>query len=233
MTQNVDQKELDKFSQLADEWWNPNGEFHPLHSLNPVRLDYINHYYPIENKQVLDVGCGGGILSESMALQSAQVTAIDLAEKSLQIARTHAAQHNVNINYQCITVETLAETQPETFNVVTCMEMLEHVPDPQSIVSAIGKLVKPGGWVFFSTLNRTAKSYVLAVIGAEYILGLLRKGTHDYKRFIRPSELTHMAHHNQLQLINIQGVTYQPFMRQAKLSTDTSINYMMALQKTE
>lgn len=230
MTENVDLAELEKFSQLAHKWWDQNSEFRPLHDLNPLRLEYIDQYARIKDKIVLDVGCGGGILSESMALGGAKVTGIDLAKKSLKVAQLHSLETGVEIDYRSVSVETLAEESPQCFDVVTCMEMLEHVPDPQSVLTAVSRLVKPGGWVFFSTLNRNPKSYVMAVLGAEYVLGLLPRGTHDYERFIKPSELTRMARNAGLNVMDIRGVHYQPFTRETTLSDDCSINYMMALQ---
>ena len=231
MTGNVDQAELQKFSQLAHKWWDKDSEFRPLHDLNPLRLDYIDHYAQIDGKSVLDVGCGGGILSESMARRGAHVTGIDLAKKSLKVAQLHSLDSGVEVDYRCVPVEELAMEMPQQFDTVTCMEMLEHVPDPQSVIDAVARLVKPGGWVFFSTLNRNLKSYVMAVLGAEYVLGLLPRGTHDYQRFIKPSELTRMSRRAGLNIIDIRGVRYQPFNREAALCTDSSINYMMALQR--
>lgn len=231
MTENVDQAELQKFSQLAHKWWDKDSEFRPLHDLNPLRLDYIDQYARISDKNVLDVGCGGGILSESMARRGARVTGIDLAKKSLKVAQLHSLDSGVEVDYRCIAVEAMAAEMPQHFDTVTCMEMLEHVPDPQSVIDAVACLVKPGGWVFLSTLNRNLKSYVMAVLGAEYVLGLLPRGTHDYQRFIKPSELTRMSRRAGLNVIDIHGVRYQPFNREAVLCADSSINYMMALQR--
>lgn len=190
---NVDQGELSKFSELAHKWWDKDSEFKPLHEINPLRLGYIRQKVSIEGKQVLDVGCGGGILSESMAEAGAIVTGIDLAEKSLKVAKLHLLETGRKVDYRCIAVEALAIAQPASFDLVTCMEMLEHVPDPESIVRSCAQLVKPGGYIFFSTLNRNAKAYLQAVLGAEYLLGLLPRGTHDYAKFLKPSELTRMA----------------------------------------
>ena len=231
MTDNVDQAELQKFSQLAHKWWDKDSEFRPLHDLNPLRLDYIDRYAQISGKAVLDVGCGGGILSESMAQRGAQVIGIDLAKKSLKVAQLHSLESGVEVDYRCVPVEDLAAEMPQHFDTVTCMEMLEHVPDPQSVINAVAALIKPGGWVFFSTLNRNLKSYVMAVLGAEYVLGLLPRGTHDYQRFIKPSELTRMARRAGLSVADIRGVRYQPFNREVALCADSSINYMMALQR--
>ncbi|NOT18385.1 MAG: bifunctional 2-polyprenyl-6-hydroxyphenol methylase/3-demethylubiquinol 3-O-methyltransferase UbiG [Sulfuriferula sp.] len=228
---NADQLELDKFSALAHKWWDTNSEFKPLHEINPLRLNYINDRAHISGKTVLDVGCGGGILSESMANLGAQVTGIDLAEKSLKVAKLHLLETGVQVNYQCIAVEALAAQQPASFDVVTCMEMLEHVPDPASIVRACATLVKPGGWVFFSTLNRNPKSYLYAIIGAEYLLSLLPRGTHDYAKFIKPSELSRHARDAGLAINDLIGMTYNPISKVYKLEADTDVNYMIACQR--
>lgn len=224
---NVEAAEVNKFADLAHQWWDLQGVFKPLHQLNPLRLHYIDHRAALTSKRVLDVGCGGGILSESMALRGAQVTGIDLAEKSLQVAQLHALETGVNIDYQCIAVERLAEQHAGQFDVVTCMEMLEHVPDPASVVSACAQLVKPGGHAFFSTLNRNPKAYLMAVIGAEYILNLLPKGTHDYSKFIKPSELARWIRLSGLELQHQTGLSYHPFSKQYALTPDTSVNYMV------
>ena len=228
---NVNQLELDKFSALAHKWWDTNSEFKPLHEINPLRLNYIDQHAHISDKSVLDVGCGGGILSESMANCGAQVTGIDLAEKSLKIAKLHLLESGVQVDYQCIAVETLAEQQPASFDVVTCMEMLEHVPDPASIIRACATLVKPGGWVFFSTLNRNPKAYLYAIIGAEYVLSLLPRGTHDYAKFIKPSELSRHARDAGLTINDIIGMTYNPITKVYKLESDTDVNYLIACQR--
>ncbi len=224
---NVEVAEVNKFSELAHQWWDQQGVFKPLHQLNPLRLDYIDSRASLQGKQVLDVGCGGGILSESMAQRGAQVTGIDLAEKSLQVAQLHALDSGVQLEYRCVAVEALAEEQPQTFDVVTCMEMLEHVPDPSSVVRACARLVKPGGHVFFSTLNRNAKAYLMAVVGAEYVLNLLPKGTHDYSKFIKPSELAAWMRASGLELQHQTGVSYHPLNKQYALTSDTSVNYML------
>ena len=190
---NVDPVEIEKFSQLAHKWWDPRSEFKPLHDINPLRLDYVNKLAPLAGRNVLDVGCGGGILAESMAGLGANVTGIDLAEKSLRVAKLHLLESGKQVNYRNVSVETLAVEQPAQYDVVTCLEMLEHVPDPASVIRACANLVKPGGWVFFSTLNRNPKSYLFAIIGAEYVLNMLPKGTHDYSKFIKPSELAQAA----------------------------------------
>lgn len=228
-TQNVDQAELDKFSALASRWWDPESEFKPLHAINPLRLNWIQqHTGPLAGKSVLDVGCGGGILAESMAVAGANVTGIDLAEKSLRIARLHGLESGVTVNYQAISAEQLADQQPKQYDVVTCMEMLEHVPDPGSIVQACAQLVKPGGWVFFSTLNRNPKSFLFAIIGAEYLLRLLPKGTHSYESFIKPSELGASVRKAGLSMTQMAGLEYNPITDHYKISTDTSVNYLMA-----
>lgn len=229
--QNIDQSEIDKFSQLAHNWWDLNGDFKPLHEINPLRLGFISQHAPLTGLSVLDVGCGGGILSEAMAKAGATVTGADMAKKSLQIAQLHALEGGLNIDYQCVSVEDLARQQPASFDVVTCMEMIEHVPDPASVIRACTELVKPGGWVFLSTLNRNAKSYVQAVIGAEYVLGLMPRGTHDYKKFIKPSEMVRMCRHVGLSLVDQSGLTYNPLTKRYKLVADVSVNYMMAFRK--
>lgn len=224
---NVEAAEVNKFAELAHQWWDPQGVFKPLHQLNPLRLDYIDSRASLNGKQVLDVGCGGGILSESMARRGATVSGIDMADKSLQVAQLHALEAGVTVDYRCIAVEALAEEKPQSFDVVTCMEMLEHVPDPGSVVRACAALVKPGGHLFFSTLNRNAKAYLMAVIGAEYVLNLLPKGTHDYAKFIKPSELAAWLRQSDLELQHQTGVTYNPLNKQYSLTADTSVNYML------
>ena len=224
---NVEAAEVNKFADLAHQWWDTQGVFKPLHQLNPLRLNYIDSRAQLAGKQVLDVGCGGGILSESMAQRGAQVTGIDLAEKSLQVAQLHALEAGVQLEYRCVAVEALAQEKPQAFDVVTCMEMLEHVPDPASVVRACAALVKPGGHVFFSTLNRNAKAYLMAVVGAEYVLNLLPKGTHDYSKFIKPSELAAWMRQSELELQHQTGVTYHPMNKQYALTVDTSVNYML------
>jgi 2-polyprenyl-6-hydroxyphenyl methylase / 3-demethylubiquinone-9 3-methyltransferase len=224
---NVEAAEVNKFAELAHQWWDTQGVFKPLHQLNPLRLDYIDSRASLNGKQVLDVGCGGGILSESMAGRGAQVTGIDLAEASLQVAQLHALESAVSIEYRCVAVEALAEEKPQSFDVVTCMEMLEHVPDPASVVRACAALVKPGGHLFFSTLNRNAKAYLMAVVGAEYVLNLLPKGTHDYAKFIKPSELAAWLRQSGLELQHQSGITYNPLNKQYSLTQDTSVNYML------
>ncbi len=231
MTQiNVDAAEIEKFSKLADKWWDTTGEFKPLHDINPLRLGYIDRHAHLAGKTVVDVGCGGGILSESMARQgAADVLGVDMAERSLAAATAHAqAQDIANITYRCVSVEDLAAEMPHTFDVVTCMEMLEHVPNPASVIRACAKLVKPDGIVFFSTINRNAKSYVHAIMGAEYILNLVPKGTHDWDKFITPAELARMCRSAGLDVVDTCGMGYNPLLRQYHLNDDVSVNYMIA-----
>ena len=229
---NVDAQELAKFSDLAHRWWDPESEFRPLHEINPLRLEWIDSLAAIRGKNVLDVGCGGGILAEAMARRAARVTGIDLAAKPLGVARLHAMEAEVtNIEYREIAAEALAEEAPAAFDVVTCMEMLEHVPDPSSIVRACATLVKPGGWVFFSTINRNPKAFAFAIVGAEYVLKLLPKGTHEYARFIRPSELARYARDAGLSLEGTRGMQYNPLTRRYWLSADTSVNYLIACRR--
>jgi 2-polyprenyl-6-hydroxyphenyl methylase/3-demethylubiquinone-9 3-methyltransferase len=228
---NADPIELEKFSQLAHRWWDTHSEFKPLHEINPLRLDYINRLAPLSGRRVLDVGCGGGILAEGMASLGAQVTGIDLAEKSLRVAKLHLLESGKQVEYRKIAVEDLATEQPGSFDVVVCMEMLEHVPDPQSVVRACGQLVKPGGQVFFSTLNRNPKSYLHAVLGAEYLLNLLPRGTHDYAKFIKPSELAQFSRNAGLNVLNLSGMNYNPISKTYALSRDSDVNYLLACQR--
>ncbi|MGJ8513221.1 bifunctional 2-polyprenyl-6-hydroxyphenol methylase/3-demethylubiquinol 3-O-methyltransferase UbiG [Carnimonas bestiolae] len=231
---NFDQAELDKFGALAQQWWDRDGNFKPLHDINPLRLGYIEeHSGSLADKKVLDVGCGGGILSESMARRGAQVTAIDLSEAPLAVAKLHLAESGLEVDYQLISVEDLAEQQPGSFDVVTCMEMLEHVPDPAAIIAACKKLVKPGGQVFFSTINRNPKSYLFAIIGAERILKLLPVGTHEYQRFIRPSELANWTRHAGLNTRDQRGLHYNPLTRRYWLSSNIDVNYMVHCQRPQ
>ena len=229
---NVDQSELDKISALAAKWWDPNSEFKPLHAINPLRLDWIKGIVgDLSGKQILDVGCGGGILAEAMTKSGAHVTGIDLAEKSLNIAKLHGLESGVQVDYRNISAEDIAAEQTERFDIVTCMEMIEHVPDPSSIVRACSRLVKPGGWVFFSTLNRNPKSFLFAIVGAEYILGLLPKGTHRWQSFVKPSELAQVARGAGLNLVHLKGMSYNLLTQVYSLGSDTSVNYLMATQK--
>jgi 2-polyprenyl-6-hydroxyphenyl methylase/3-demethylubiquinone-9 3-methyltransferase len=229
---NADQIEIDKFSNLAHHWWDPTSEFKPLHAINPLRLSWIQAHVDINGKKVLDIGCGGGILTESLAKAGAQAKGIDLSEKALKVADLHSLETNVPVQYELISAEDLAEKEMGQYDVVTCMEMLEHVPDPLSIIRACSKLAKPGGKVFFSTLNRNPKSYLLAVIGAEYILRMLPKGTHDYKKFIQPSELAQYARDAGLEMNELIGLSYNPFTEVYSLSRDTDVNYLIACSKT-
>lgn len=229
---NVDQVELEKFSQVAHKWWDTSSEFKPLHDINPLRLDYISQQAGgLAGKRVVDVGCGGGILSEGLARAGAEVLGIDLAKKSLKVAQLHALESGVQVAYRCVAVEDLAEELPGQFDVVTCMEMLEHVPDPQSVVRACATLVKPGGTVCFSTLNRNLKSYALAVLGAEYVLNMLPRGTHEYARFLKPSELGRMARHAGLDVCDITGMSYNPISQVYRLGEDSQVNYLLACQR--
>ncbi|MGH1430314.1 MAG: bifunctional 2-polyprenyl-6-hydroxyphenol methylase/3-demethylubiquinol 3-O-methyltransferase UbiG [Neptuniibacter sp.] len=229
---NVDPEEIAKFEELASKWWDKNSEFKPLHDINPLRVGFIDRIALLAEKKVLDVGCGGGILAESMAQRGAEVTGIDMGAAPLKVAKLHGLESGVNVTYKQITVEELAEELPESFDVVTCMEMLEHVPDPSSIVQACAKLCKPGGKVFFSTLNRNPKSYLFAILGAEKVLKLVPDGTHDFKKFIRPSELGTWIRNSGLTNTDICGMTYNPLSKTYSLSaTDVDVNYLMATEK--
>ncbi len=228
---NADPLELQKFSDLAHRWWDPSSEFRPLHDINPLRLEWINARAPLAGLKVLDIGCGGGILSESMAKKGAQVTGIDLSEKALKVADLHSLESGIAINYELISAEEMAAREAGQFDVVTCMEMLEHVPQPASVVAACAQLVKPGGHVFFSTLNRNPKAYLFAILGAEYLLRMLPKGTHDYQKFITPAELSQFVRNCGLQVEGLKGLTYNPITQVYSLNSDTSVNYMMACSK--
>lgn len=228
---NADPLELKKFSDLAHQWWDPTSEFRPLHEINPLRLDWINSQVQLAGKSVVDIGCGGGILAESMAKKGAKVTGIDLSEKALKVADLHSLESGVQVRYELIAAEDLAAREPGRFDVVTCMEMLEHVPDPAAIVAACAQLVKPGGRVFFSTINRNPKSYLHAIIGAEYILRLLPKGTHDYAKFITPAELSQFARQANLAVGALKGMSFNPLTKIYSLNTDTSVNYLVACTK--
>ena len=231
-TTNVDPAELAKFSELAHRWWDVNSEFRHLHQINPLRLDWIQTLASLKDKQVLDVGCGGGILSDAMARAGAHVTGIDLATKSLKVAQLHALETQTpNVSYREVSAEALAAEKPASFDVVTCMEMLEHVPDPASVVRACATLVKPGGWVFFSTLNRNPQSFLFAIVGAEYVLNLLPKGTHEYAKFIRPSELAGFCREAGLQTQASRGLQYNPLTQRYWLDANTRVNYMLATQR--
>ncbi|RZI85918.1 MAG: bifunctional 2-polyprenyl-6-hydroxyphenol methylase/3-demethylubiquinol 3-O-methyltransferase UbiG [Rubrivivax sp.] len=229
---NADPQELAKFSELAHRWWDPESEFRPLHQINPLRLDWIDQQAAIAGKRVVDVGCGGGILAESMARRGANVLGIDLADRPLKVAQLHAMESGVaNLEYRSIAAEALAAEQPGQFDVVTCMEMLEHVPDPSSVVRACADMAKPGGWIFFSTLNRNPKAFLFAIVGAEYMLKLLPKGTHEFARFIRPAELTRWSREAGLDTLRMKGLEYNPLTQRYWLSADTSVNYMVACRK--
>jgi 2-polyprenyl-6-hydroxyphenyl methylase/3-demethylubiquinone-9 3-methyltransferase len=223
---NVDAGEIAKFEALAQRWWDPKGEFRPLHELNPLRLGFIEEHVTLASKKVLDVGCGGGILAEAMARRGAEVVGIDLAEAALEVARLHALEAQVPVDYRHSAAEALAHGAPASFDVVTCMEMLEHVPEPQSVVGALGTLVKPGGEVFVSTINRNLKAFLLAIVGAEYVMQMLPRGTHEYERFIRPAELADMGRAAGLALQEIAGFEYHPLTQVFRLSTDASVNYL-------
>ena len=228
---NVDQSEIDKFSALAHRWWDPNSEFKPLHAINPLRLNWMKTFVNLEGKKVVDIGCGGGILAESIAQSGADTTGIDLSEKALKVAELHALEVGASLTYRSISAEALAKEEPEQYDVVTCMEMLEHVPDPASVVRACAKLCKPGGTLFFSTLNRNPKSYLFAIIGAEYILKLLPRGTHEYAKFIKPSELVAFTRNAGLEMIGIKGLAYNPITQIYSLNEDVDVNYMIAVRK--
>lgn len=227
MTTNADPAEVQKFSDLAHRWWDPASEFKPLHEINPLRLDWIDGHSALAGKKVLDVGCGGGLLSEGMAQRGATVSGIDLSEKALGVARLHLYESGLSVDYHLISAEAHAAEHPETYDVVTCMEMLEHVPDPASTVQACARLVKPGGTVFFSTLNRNFKAYLLAVVGAEYVLNLLPRGTHEYAKFIKPSELARYCRNAGLEICNLTGMSYNPISKVYALGANTDVNYLV------
>ncbi|TMG74549.1 MAG: bifunctional 2-polyprenyl-6-hydroxyphenol methylase/3-demethylubiquinol 3-O-methyltransferase UbiG [Betaproteobacteria bacterium] len=224
---NADPRELEKFSALAHRWWDPGSEFRPLHQINPLRLDWIDGLAPLAGKSALDIGCGGGILAEAMAKRGARVKGIDLSDKALKVAQLHCLESRVAVDYEAVSAEDLAARSPAAYDVVTCMELLEHVPDPASTVRACALLARPGGQVFFSTINRNLKSYLFAVIGAEYVLKLLPRGTHDYARFVRPSELARHCRDSGLAVRGIVGMTYNPFSRSYALGSDTDVNYLV------
>ncbi|MCX7161576.1 MAG: bifunctional 2-polyprenyl-6-hydroxyphenol methylase/3-demethylubiquinol 3-O-methyltransferase UbiG [Betaproteobacteria bacterium] len=228
---NADQRELDKFGDAAHRWWDPNSEFRPLHDINPARLGWIDRNAGLKGKQVIDVGCGGGLLSEGMAAMGAQVTGIDLSEKALGIARLHIYESGHAIDYRLISAEAMAADAPSSFDLVTCLEMLEHVPDPASTVAACARLVKPGGQVFLSTINRNLKAYLLAVVGAEYVFNLLPRGTHDYTRFLKPAELARLCRNAGLEVLEITGLRYNPLKRDASIGADTDVNYLVRARR--
>jgi len=229
---NADPAEIAKFSELAHRWWDTESEFRPLHQINPLRLEWIDKIAGVKGKRTVDIGCGGGILTDAMARKGASALGIDLSSNALKVAQLHALEANTpGVSYREISAEALAKESPGQFDVVTCMEMLEHVPDPASVVQACSQLVKPGGWVFFSTLNRNAKSFLFAVVGAEYILNLLPRGTHEYAKMIKPSELSSFCRASGLQLRETKGMEYNPFTKRYWLSADTSVNYLLATQR--
>jgi 2-polyprenyl-6-hydroxyphenyl methylase/3-demethylubiquinone-9 3-methyltransferase len=228
---NVDPEEIDKFEKLAGRWWDPNSEFKPLHDINPLRLDYIDRLAPLAGKRVIDVGCGGGLLSEGMAARGAQVTGIDMGKAPLGVAQLHRHESGLDIDYQQATAEQMAATHAGQFDIVTCLEMLEHVPDPAAAIRACAQLANDDGHVFFSTINRNPKAYLFAVVGAEYLLQLLPKGTHDYARFIRPSEMEAWARAAGLQLVDLSGMSYNPLTREYRLGRDVSVNYLACFRK--
>lgn len=231
MCMNADPQELQKFSELAHRWWDPQSEFRPLHEINPLRLEWINALVPLAGKRVIDIGCGGGILTESIARKGATVTGIDLSEKALKVADLHSLESGVSVRYELIAAEDIAAREPSQYDVVTCMEMLEHVPDPAAVVQACATLVKPGGRVFFSTLNRNPKSYLFAIIGAEYVLRMLPRGTHDYVKFIKPAELSQSCRNAGLEVDAIKGMSYNPLTKIYSLNRDTDVNYLFACHK--
>jgi 2-polyprenyl-6-hydroxyphenyl methylase/3-demethylubiquinone-9 3-methyltransferase len=232
-TNNVDARELHKFSDIAGRWWDPEGEFKPLHDLNPLRLDYVASLTPLLGQRVVDVGCGGGLLTEALACRGAEVLGIDMSPESLEVARLHLLESDLKVEYQETTAETLAQRAPGGFDLVSCMELLEHVPDPASVVSACATLVRPGGRVFFSTINRNPKSWLFAVVAAEYFLHLLPRGTHEYRRFIRPSELSRWARGAGLQVVNMTGLHYNPLTRAYWLGDGVDVNYLLCCQKSD
>lgn len=229
---NADPSEVRKFSDLAHRWWDPKSEFKPLHDINPLRLNWIDQAIGLNGKKVIDIGCGGGILSESMAAKGAQVTGIDLSDKALGVARLHLLESGLTVDYRHIAAEAMAAAHPAQFDAVTCLEMLEHVPDPAQTIAACATLVKPGGDIFLSTLNRNPKAYLFAILGAEYILNMLPKGTHDYAKFIKPAELIRMARDARLDLVSMTGMSYNPFSKVYSLGSDTSVNYLVHLRRS-
>lgn len=228
---NFDKKEVDKFEAHAEAWWNKEGDLKTLHDINPARLDFIKKYSALDGKKICDVGCGGGILTESLAKTGATLTGIDLSEKAIEIAKAHAKDSDLSINYQTISVEQFAKLHPTSFDIITCMELLEHVPDPHQLIKSCAELVKENGYLFFSTLNRNLKAYLLSIIGAEYILKILPRGTHDYSRFLKPSELANAARAADLKIIATAGMSYHPFTRKCNLTNDMSVNYLVCMVK--
>ena len=231
-TNNVDADEIEKFERLASRWWDPNSEFKPLHDINPLRLDYIDKLAPLKDRRIIDIGCGGGLLTEGMALRGAHVIGIDMGKAPLTIARLHQHESGLDIDYRQATAEQMAAEQGGSFDSVTCLEMLEHVPDPAGVIAACAQLIKDDGFVFLSTINRNPKAYLFAVVGAEYLLQLLPKGTHDYTKFIRPSEMERWARAAGLQLVDLSGMSYNPLTQEYKLGSDVSVNYLACFRKT-
>lgn len=231
MNNNVDDQEIKKFDEFAKTWWDPEGEMKPLHQLNPLRFAFIEAHAPVKDKTIIDIGCGGGILTECLAKAGAHVTGIDMSEAGIAVAKQHAKENELSINYQKIPAETFAEQHSHQFDIVTCMEMLEHVPDPSRVIAACATLLKPGGKCFISTINRNMKSYLLAILGAEYVLRLLPRGTHEYAKFIRPSELRQWAHQAKLSINTIKGIHYNPIRQHFSLTDDVSVNYLVYFEK--
>ena len=231
VNKNVDQHEINKFDQMAEQWWDTSGPMKPLHQLNPLRLNFIKQHATVSNKKIVDIGCGGGILSEALARDGGLVTGIDQSEDALEAAKQHAKTHQVNLDYLAITAEEFSRQQAEQFDVVTCLEMLEHVPEPASVVQACAQLLKPGGKVFFSTLNRNLKSFLMAIVGAEYVLNLLPRGTHEYAKFLKPSEINQFAESAKLQLVELTGIHYNPIMQSFKLKSNVDVNYICCYEK--
>ncbi len=230
---NIDPNEIKKFDELAKDWWNPDGQSKPLHDINPVRLSFIKSHTKLTTMRALDIGCGGGLLSEAMAKEGAQVTAIDMSSEAIKVAKMHAEKENLNIDYQDISIEEFSDQDPKLFDVITCMELLEHVPHPDEFIAEIAKLIKPEGKVFFSTLNRNLKSFITAIIGAEYVLRLLPKGTHEYNKMIKPSELSRWCRVSDLETSDIKGIKYNPLTRNCSLTDDPSVNYVICCTKID
>ncbi len=229
---NIDKSEQAKFNALASEWWDPDGQLQTLHDINPIRCDYIQNYVDLDNKKILDVGCGGGLLTEAMALQGALVTGIDVSDSALEVADMHAKQANLNIEYLCTTVEDYSVTHTQTYDLITCMELLEHVPDPGSVITACMRLIKPGGWLFLSTVNRSLKAYLQTKIAAEYVLKLLPAGTHDYAKYIRPSELATWCRNAGFDVTDISGMSYLPYIRRCRITDKPDVNYLLCARAT-